>query len=73
MMERIYETSLKCKKGTWFMTMSKRLPHSDKVLPFEEPRTEPFHWERILAVELLMSWGNATVNLQKKITHPVTD
>ena len=28
MMERIYQQSLKCKRGTWFVTMSKRLPYA---------------------------------------------
>ena len=31
MMETIYQQSLKCKKGSWFVTMSKRLPHAEKV------------------------------------------
>ena len=31
MMERIYEKTLGCKKGTWFVTMSKRLPHAEKL------------------------------------------
>ena len=31
MMETIYQKTLKCKKGTWFVTMSKRLPHAEKI------------------------------------------
>ena len=62
-MEQIYRQSLKCKKGTFFMTMSKKLPYTDRILPDEEPREKTLHWEHILAVKLEMSWGIATVNL----------
>ena len=27
MMERMYKKSLKCRKGTWFMTVTNKLPH----------------------------------------------
>ena len=70
MMEQIYEQSLKCKKGTWFVTMSKRLPHAEKINENETP-SNALHWEFILAIKLQMSWGKATVNLQRKRTHPV--
>ena len=70
MMERIYQQSLKCKKGTWFVTMSKRLPHADKVGENEQASSD-LHWEFILAIKLQMSWGKATVNLQRKRTHPI--
>ena len=70
MMEQIYQKSLKCKKGTWFVTMSKRLPHAEKVGQGETPSNN-LHWEFILAIKLQMSWGKATVNLQRKRTHPV--
>ena len=70
MMDRIYEKTLKCKKGTWFVTMSKKLPNAEKVNP-GQPVDENLHWEFILAVKLEMSWGKATVNLQRKRTHPI--
>ena len=35
MMEQIYQSSLKCKKGTWFVTMSRILPHAK--MSFEQP------------------------------------
>ena len=31
MMEQIYTQSLRCKKGTWMITSSKQLPHSEKL------------------------------------------
>ena len=70
MMETIYQQSLKCKKGTFFVTMSKRLPHAEKIGANDGAR-EDLHWEFILAIKLQMSWGKATVNLQRKRTHPV--
>ena len=70
MMEQIYQTALKCKKGTWFVTMSKRLPHAEKVEEGTAPSAD-LHWEFILAIKLQMSWGKATINLQRKRTHPV--
>ena len=71
MMERIYEKTLTVKKGTWFVTMSKRLPHAEKVTE-GEPASDDLHWEFILAIKLEMSWGKATVNLQRKRTHPIS-
>lgn len=69
LMEGIYQRSLLCKKGTFFVTMSKRLPHAEKQDP-DLPNPN-LHWEFILAIKLKMSWGMATVNVQRKITHPV--
>ena len=65
MMERIYEQSLKAKKGTWFATMSKKLPHVEfyGIAPNNQKKGQAVHWEFILAVKLNMSWGPATVNL----------
>ena len=62
MMELIYNQSLKCKRGTWFVTMSKRLPHAERV-PRDADPPASLHWEFILAIKLQMSWGKATVNL----------
>ena len=30
LMQKVYSRSLKCKKGTWFVTTAKRLPHAEK-------------------------------------------
>jgi len=49
--------------------MSKRLPHAEKIN--ENETRNDLHWEFILAIKLQMSWGKATVNLQRKRTHPV--
>ena len=50
--------------------MSKRLPHAAKITP-SEPADSDLHWEFILGIKLQMSWGKATVNVQRKRTHPV--
>ena len=31
MMENIYEKSLRCKKGTWMLTTTNKLPHTEKA------------------------------------------
>ena len=72
MMEQLYQQTLKVKKGTWFVTMSKRLPHAEKISE-ENPASEGLHWEFILSIKLEMSWGKGSVNLQRKITHPTTE
>jgi hypothetical protein len=77
-MNAIYEQSLKLKKGTFFITMSKRLPNAERIerMPgvdlksIPEHLNEPLDWELILQVKLKMTWGQATVNVQRKITHP---
>ena len=39
MMDKIYKQSLKCKQGTWFLTMSKRLPKAERIKPGENSQT----------------------------------
>ena len=51
MMEQIYNMALKCKKGSWFATMSKRLPYAE-VINDENPARDDIHWEFILAIKL---------------------
>lgn len=51
MMEIIYSQSLKCKKGSWFVSMSKRLPHAERVTE-DNPVHDDLHWEFILAIKL---------------------
>jgi len=49
--------------------MSKRLPHALKI-ETSQPTDPELKWEFILAIKLQMSWGKATVNVQRKISHP---
>jgi len=51
MMQTIYEKTMKCKKGTWFVTMSKRLPHAFKIETNSPPNPD-LKWEFILAIKL---------------------
>ena len=69
MMENLYEQSLKCKKGTFFLTMSKKLPYAEVVSEGNTPK-ESLQWEHVHAIKLQMSWGKATINIQRKLTHP---
>ena len=69
LMEQVYEQSKKCKKGTWLVTMTKRLPYTEKAGTEDaEALGDQWHWEFILAVKLKMSWGFATLNLARKRT-----
>ena len=69
-MEQIYQKTLKAKKGSWFMTTSKRFHHSEKI-DDDNPARDDMHWEFILSIKIVMSWGPATVNLHRKRTHPI--
>ena len=31
MMQKLHDMACKCKKGTWFITLSNKLPHAQKV------------------------------------------
>ena len=70
MMEQVYQKSLGAKKGSWFLNTSNRLPHAETINA-ENAERDDIHWEFILAIKLTMSWGKATLYLQRKRTHPV--
>lgn len=72
LMEQVYQRSLKCKKGTWFVTTAKRLPHAERMGSADAIKLgDQHHWEFILAVKLKTSWGHASLNLQRKRTDPI--
>ena len=58
MMVQINEKAITCKKGTWFITLSKRLPFAEKCSSTDNEKTKPdLHWEFVLGIKLKMSWG----------------
>lgn len=67
-MQNICEKAKSLKKGSWFLTITKRLPTSDNFLVTEEKDNRD--WECVLSIKLAMSWGLATVNIHRKIKHP---
>jgi hypothetical protein len=52
------------KKGSWFITLTKKLPASDPNL-IRDP--ECMEWVCVLSIKREMSWGLATVNLHLKV------
>lgn len=52
------------KKGSWIITLTKRLPTSDIKIVRNEKRRE---WDLVYSVKRHMSWGLATVNIHRKI------
>ena len=51
------------KKGSWFLTLTKKLPCADPNL-IEADRRE---WECVFSIKKVMSWGLATVNVHHKV------
>lgn len=63
-MQKIAEKASLMKVGSWMVTLTKKLPTADAIFIREDEKRD---WECALSVKLLMSWGHATVNIQKKI------
>jgi hypothetical protein len=64
--ELLMELAKKCselKKGTWMLTLTKKLPSCESGWI----EGKPAEWECVLSVKKAMSWGLATVHLQRKI------
>ena len=69
-MQQIHEKSLKCKKGSWLITLGARLPNSEFIFP-DLPFNPDMHWQVMFMGRLAMSWGWSTINIDKKIRDPV--
>ena len=65
LMESMAKAAMKCKKGSWFVTLTKRLPTADdKLLTKSGDRRD---WDCVLTKAMKMSWGIATIHVHKKI------
>ena len=64
LMLKIAEKASLMKKGSWMITLTKKLPTADP-LHFRDPNQRD--WECLLSIKMVMSWGYATVNVQRKI------
>lgn len=53
-----------CKVGTWFITLTKRLPTSDSNIVSDENRRD---WEWVYSIKKEMSWGLATIHIHRKV------
>lgn len=63
-MNKIAEKSSLMKKGSWMVTLTKKLPTSDPLFNREEDKRD---WECVLSIKKIMSWGLATVHIHRKI------
>ena len=64
LMRLIAEKADRMKKGSWMITLTKKLPTAD---PIYERDPSKRTWECVLSLKMVMSWGYATVNIQRKI------
>jgi hypothetical protein len=60
LMLEIAERASRMKKGSWMITLTKKLPSAD---PIHERDPEKRVWECVLSIKMVMSWGYATVNV----------
>ncbi len=60
LMQKIAVKAEKMKIGSWFLTLTKKLP---VVTPEEVDNS--FQW--VLSIKKNMSWGQATVNVHHKV------
>ena len=58
LMKQIDEKSKSMKKGSIFVTLTKKLPSAEPLR--DDPDRE---WEFIYSIKKKMSWGDATVNI----------
>lgn len=61
LMQKIADKASLMKKGSWVLTLTKRLPSADIK---DESRRE---WDCVYSIKKQMSWGVATVNLHHKV------
>lgn len=64
LMRKIGEKASLMKKGAWMVTLTKKLPNAD-ILQCRDIGL--LDWECLLSLKMTMSWGYATVNVQRKI------
>jgi hypothetical protein len=64
------------KKGSWMFTLTKKLPSAEEDLVLEEngdtsslsnSLVNENEWECVMSIKREMSWGLATVHIQRKI------
>lgn len=64
LMLKIAEKASLMKKGSWMITLTKKLPTADPLYTRDPDFRD---WECVLSIKMVMSWGYATVNVQRKI------
>lgn len=59
LLAQIAEQASKCKKGTWMFTLTKKIPSAEDFSECKE-------WESVISIKREMSWGLATIHIQRK-------
>lgn len=62
-MQQISEKTSLMKKGSWMVTLTKKLPTSDPLMTRDDDKRD---WECLLSIKRQMSWGIATVHIHRK-------
>jgi hypothetical protein len=63
-MNQICEKTSLMKKGSWMITLTKKLPTADPLITRDDDKRD---WECLLSIKKQMSWGLATVHINRKI------
>jgi hypothetical protein len=63
-MSKIATRASSLKVGTWMVTLSKKLATADPLQVKDDDKRD---WECVLSIKKQMSWGVATVHIQRKI------
>jgi hypothetical protein len=63
-MQKIADKASLMKKGSFMITLTKKLPSADPYFVKEEAKRD---WECLVSIKKFMSWGQATVNIHRKI------
>lgn len=63
-MTKIAEKAELMDKGTWFVTLTKKLPGC--YIKEDETSNQNANWECVHSIKRVMSWGHATVNIHYK-------
>lgn len=59
-MTKIAEKASLMKAGSWFITLTKKLPTADPLFTRDDEKRD---WDIILSLKLTMSWGPATIHI----------
>jgi hypothetical protein len=77
LLNQIAEKCSKLKKGSWMFTLTKKFPSAEDdylevgeegdATSLSDRSAIPNEWESVMSIKREMSWGMATVHIQRKI------
>ena len=66
MMEKLAKKASQMRVGTWLVSLTELLPTA-RMAEDSDDEGAPHEWTCVLSLKMPMSWGLATVNVQRKI------